>query len=161
MSAREKLLRVGLRWDAAVKRLDPEQGRVARRNARHAALRALREMRAALDAEFPVIRKTGKRHKPVSREKRAAKLRSRGWLPASKFGREQRGWYDRLPRRAVHGPTIRRARWFRVRWFPRWLLACKSMADVERAHRSLSTQRELDALALVTLAQPGVRDNSR
>jgi len=40
----------------ARKRLNEEQGRVARNNARRAMMKALKEARAALDKEFPVIR---------------------------------------------------------------------------------------------------------
>lgn len=43
--------------NAAYKRLAPEQGRIARRNARRAYLDALRSLRKALDDEFPAIRK--------------------------------------------------------------------------------------------------------
>jgi hypothetical protein len=49
--------------DAAFHRLEPEQGRVARRNARQAMLKALRKARMALDAEFPQERKTVKRRR--------------------------------------------------------------------------------------------------
>jgi len=59
--------------DAALKRCKPEQGRVARNNARRAMLRSLRKARTALDAEFPVIPKTRKR--PV---RRSVKQRLRG-----------------------------------------------------------------------------------
>lgn len=41
----------------AKKRLEPEQGRIARRNARTATLAALTAVRKALDEEFPAIRK--------------------------------------------------------------------------------------------------------
>lgn len=45
------------RLSKARKKLDAEQGRVARRNARQAVLAALRAVRGALDAEFPAYRK--------------------------------------------------------------------------------------------------------
>lgn len=60
----------------ASRRLDDPQGRVARRNARKAMLAALRGIRQAMDAEFPVIRKAmTSRRKPDP--KRAAKGRAR------------------------------------------------------------------------------------
>ena len=60
----------------ARKRLDAEQGRVARRNARQAFLAALRAVRGALDAEFPAHRKPRKvtmkmdRASAIARKKR-------------------------------------------------------------------------------------------
>jgi hypothetical protein len=42
--------------DRALKRLAPEQGRLARRNARAAIASATRALRAAVDAEFPALR---------------------------------------------------------------------------------------------------------
>lgn len=54
------------RLDQAYNRLDGEQGRVARRNARQAFLKALREARSALDGEYPNIPK--KRKAPRKRK---------------------------------------------------------------------------------------------
>lgn len=60
--------------DAALKRLKPEQGRVARRNARQLMLKALRKARAALDAEFPNVPK----ERRTRRKSRSLKQRLRG-----------------------------------------------------------------------------------
>lgn len=49
--------------DAALKKLQPEQGRVARRNARQAMLKALRKAREALDEQYPVKRKPIRRRR--------------------------------------------------------------------------------------------------
>lgn len=59
----------------AGKRLQPEQGERARRNAREAMLTALRQARAALDAEFPLLsseRKTRRSSSPLAKQRRKA-----------------------------------------------------------------------------------------
>lgn len=60
-----------------LKRLAPEQGETARRNARAAVSKRLGNLRAVLDAEFPVTRRTPKTRKrrarsDAEREKRLA-----------------------------------------------------------------------------------------
>jgi hypothetical protein len=53
--------------NAAYKRLEEPQGRIARRNARQAFLNALRALRKGLDDEFPAMRKmvtSRKKHDP-------------------------------------------------------------------------------------------------
>jgi len=60
--------------DAALRRLKPEQGRIARRNARQAMLKALRKARQALDTEFPGIPKENR----ARRKNRSMKQRLRG-----------------------------------------------------------------------------------
>jgi hypothetical protein len=48
----------------ALKRLKPDQGRIARRNARRTALGALQSVRNALDKDFPAISKPRKARRP-------------------------------------------------------------------------------------------------
>lgn len=59
----------------AKKRLEPEQGRIARRNARTATLAALAAVRKALDEEFPAIAKP--RRIAVSMSKEAVQRRAK------------------------------------------------------------------------------------
>ena len=49
--------------DAALKKLKPQQGCIARRNAREVMLKALRKTRAALDEEYPITRRTVRRRR--------------------------------------------------------------------------------------------------
>lgn len=65
----------------ALDRLAPEQGRVARGNARTAALAALRELRRALDAEYPSIPKAAPRKpKKLQPGHKVNRLRKRGYV---------------------------------------------------------------------------------
>lgn len=60
----------------ARKRLQEDQGRIARRNARQAYLQALRTCRKAVDEQYPVIRKPVKRRRKPS-PKRAIRNKTR------------------------------------------------------------------------------------
>ena len=72
----------GLR--AAMKRLSPEQGTVARRNARADVLSEARKLRAFVDREYPAISKTTTRRRKRRTGKQIdADLRRAGWRAAS------------------------------------------------------------------------------
>jgi hypothetical protein len=73
-------------WDAdtALKKLKPEQGRIARKNARQRMLKALRKARVALDEEFPHERK------PITSRKKPNPRRAvRGKTPISQGAHRQ------------------------------------------------------------------------
>lgn len=63
----------------AVRRLDPEQGMVARRNARADVLGELKRLREFVDKEYPAIRKTSGRRKPKRGLARVRALQREGW----------------------------------------------------------------------------------
>lgn len=68
----------------AMKRLDPEQGMVARRNARADVAAELRRLKAFVDKEYPVLRSEKKpRKKRTTGLARKRKLRREGLVEAS------------------------------------------------------------------------------
>lgn len=66
--------------ERAARTLAPEQGRIARRNARGRVLRALKAARGAMDRAFPAIRPEGrKRRAPRSPSEQIRHLKKTGW----------------------------------------------------------------------------------
>lgn len=141
-----RLDRAATKLTKALGRLNDDQGRVARGNARTAALAALRDLRAALDADYPVIPKSSpKRRKP--RPITAEKLRKAGYIPlreqtfsaavlASEAGIRLRF----LPRR-VSNPQP---------WCPAWVRGATSITELREAARgpgSRAARKRLEALA--------------
>jgi len=72
--AKKKLIR-------ALKRLDPEQGLVGRRNARAAVAQATRTLRAAVDEAFPPVRSVAKRTVCKTVRGRSKRLHAAGYVP--------------------------------------------------------------------------------
>ncbi len=67
----------------ALKRLDVDQGQIARRNARIAVTAAQRQLKTAMDADYPVIRKTPKRTGKLSPGVKRRRLEQAGYVKAS------------------------------------------------------------------------------
>lgn len=70
--------------ERAARMLAPEQGRIARRNARRRMLAALKAARIAMDAAFPAVRPEGrKRRKARTPAQQLTDLLKDGWVEVS------------------------------------------------------------------------------
>lgn len=91
----------------AVRRLGPDQGMVARRNAREDVLDELRRLRAFIDKEYPPIRSTSPaRRKPKRGLARVHALKCEGWVPVFDSARETRLLAAGLP--VVRVPLLKK-----------------------------------------------------
>lgn len=88
----------------ARKRLTPEQGMVARRNAREEMLASLREARRVLDRDFPII---AKKRKP--RRKRTRIRDGYVALNSAAFGQSYEQWLTWMAEAKTPVQVIRRA----------------------------------------------------
>jgi len=139
---------------AALKRLDPDQGLVGRRNARKAVTAALRSVRAAVDAEYPAMRKAPTRIGKLQPGHKVNRLRKSGYVlvaahvykPLKKAGLPTRP----NPREGQGGLYV-----------PKWAVKLHGIAvqagleDVSHANRA--RLREIEA----SLARAKTRGNAR
>lgn len=101
----------------ALGKLLPDQGRVARNNARRAVLRELKRVRAGMDRDFPVVPKAIVERARLKPELRVRRLARMGYAPLPMV--ESR---SRLASLAVAG--IRPIKAFsREIWVPTWVLS--------------------------------------
>lgn len=128
----------------AAKRLQPDQGRIARGNARRAVLAELKKLRVELDRDFPPIRKSqkGKRAR-LSPSTWRARMKKRGYKP---LGNE--GLVRKLKNLAAVGVRIHREPQFvvikatepehRDHWVPIWAWYAaddlKRLRKLKKAH---------------------------
>lgn len=137
---------------AAARKLSPDQGVVARRNARAKVLAALRKVRQQLDAEYPALRTKGASHRPkLTPGRKTTRLHKRGY---------QAGWRGdntdmaarRVGIRVEHDPGNEGGN---TRWYPTWLYDLVRAgfldADFRRAHKSVSARKKLHAEAMLRL----------
>lgn len=96
---------------SALRRLDNDQGRVARRNARTAVKAALKRVQSAVDAEYPVIRKPVASRKPrVARHDltgKARRLRSKKLVLVREISPELARVMSAESTRAEQDPKLR------------------------------------------------------
>lgn len=142
---------------SAQKRLQPEQGERARRNAREAMLTALRAARAALDEEYPItIKRKAPSSAPQAKTRRAnAFTRMHAEVSASTAALFQETGIPVIRRnkagaRAEYTP---RPAW----WVPLWV---KQMMDLGAPHKLIAEytkdwRRRRRYLALKQLGQHG------
>jgi hypothetical protein len=135
----EKLKRLTTKVEAARRRLEKAgDGRVARMNARKEMLGVLRALRAAVDEDYPIIRKKGKprRKTPLTDRERVRKLRKRGWVEA--VGATVLLRKCRAPMEHVGFKT----------YVPRWAVVAlnKSQAELKRTMKSRTLQRAYNVL---------------
>lgn len=141
----------------ALVRLYPDQGRVARRNARKRVLQALSDLRKAIDAEYPAIRKEPrKRLKPINAVRRKiAKLTERGYaamagLSVALAPEQLAQWAElgirvhtvRFPGQNKNNPVF----------VPLWAVMAKDERELRRCMRSASERERLRALYWVVTA---------
>ena len=143
-------------WDAdtAFKRLKPEQGRLARRNARDAMLKALRKARKTLDEEFPLERK------PVKRRKRRkhplddfAEIRNSDMQRLLLAG-IRRTQFKHRSRQSDISFAIRKGRdpkqLDKFYWAPKWIVRALDVnidiRTIVKAVRSQSARKRIDTL---------------
>lgn len=74
-----KVDRAIAKLDEGVKRLAKSEGRVARANARAVVLRSLRDVRVAVDQDYPTIAKKAKPRAKLNVVQRERRLRKIGW----------------------------------------------------------------------------------
>lgn len=130
----------------AKKRLEPEQGRIARRNARAATLAALAAVRKALDEEFPAIRK--ERRVAVSMAKEAIQRRAKKKL--SKLSRVELPTVLRLHECGVRTVTRKgfapNETWhYGPSWAVNALRAKVEPAQIKKAIRSPKERKKIEA----------------
>lgn len=150
--------------DAALRKLEPKQGRVARRNARTRMLTALRKARAALDDEFPVIRKpVTRRRKPKRGRKLQGKLEiEEGRMQKLLLAGVNPNHFDQAPRRppkrkksgsVTTYPTV----WWAPRWMVRALQYRVDPSEIATAVRSQKKRRAIQALVRLSSMGRGLR----
>ncbi len=152
----DKLIKQGLAWDRAVARLSDNQGRVARNNARRAALTALRAMRAALDRDFPVVPKKVAPRRRKTRRQQAVALVQDGYRPTTRHLDVRRFIEAGLRGRTGPSASMRGNEFFlkegKSLWFPTWAFAAPSKAQLIEGRRSHNKREELRALFLIEQA---------
>jgi hypothetical protein len=122
----------------ARKRLKDDQGRIARRNARQNALRALRQARAALDVEYPSIAKP--RRKARKAKPRGARLRNMSRLGTGQALRlieagMSRNQFEFIDTKDVYAAT----------WITRAMRAKIGVKLIVEAVRSQKKRRQINA----------------
>lgn len=131
----------------ARKRLREDQGRIARRNARAATLTALRQVRAALDEQYPVIRKENvKRRKPRSlnqRKKGMLRINSKTMIDLLKAGVGQQQFLS-ITSDGTTFPT--EPVYYAPAWMVRALNAKIDIRLVADAVRSQKKRRQINAM---------------
>lgn len=136
--------------DAALRKLEPEQSRIKRRNARTKMLAALRKARAALDEEFPGIRKpVTRRRKPKRRRKLQGKAEIReSEMQTLLLAGVSANNFDRAPRQPAKrgGVTTSPTVWWAPHWMVRALRHDISADEITNAVRSQKKRRAIKAL---------------
>lgn len=133
--------------DEALRHLEKTGGgRVARMNARRATLTSMRQLRAAIDVEYPVVRKKVRRRKtPLSADGWEARLERKGWVEHHFSGSQERAVLtSNLPYKIIH----------RVMWTPKWVAMAiidgKTDSQMLKAKKSRREQKALNTLYVAT-----------
>ena len=131
---------------AGLDRLEKSEARVSRANARGAALRALRDLRTTIDADYPPIGKTAKKKRePLTVPQKQRRLRKIDWaeVPSSNGGyltAAARCGTKPVRVQAKGNPIVRF-------WLPRWIVVAVSTgvsdAELDRCKRSLNQRRAM------------------
>lgn len=133
-----------------LKRLRPEQGRVARANARKAVRAVLRRLRARLDAEFPPVPRTAPRPRrkrtPAERQKR---LEERGYAPCHDVSD-----FTTFAEVGVRLVRVRNGA-FVTSYAPTWALQARREGGRSRVLRARKSKLEQRALRTVWELQHG------
>lgn len=139
--------------DRALCRLAPDQGRIARRNARVKVAHALKTLRDVIDDEYPTIRKPPRPSRrrlltPAERETRARRrLVEQGYVAAGDF--------NTLARLAEVGIRVRRVGG--TTFIPEWAIVLARYLPEKLAEARRSLRLRKAALATVVLRQEAQR----
>lgn len=148
--------------ERAARRLEPEQGAIARKNARTATLAALRKFRKQLDATYPHVA-TKKRKKPPQTaagklRARRERLRKRGYVRLTTPSNE-------LIRRCAYvGISIERVRGPKAGdelWAPLYVFGTNSDHTLKTAKKSGSLRKALRVKAELLAEEQGWKDWTR
>lgn len=142
----------------ARKRLEAEQGRIARRNARTAVMAALRSVRAALDEEYPAVRKERKVRVKMTgeaierrRRRKLARMRPIDTQTAAEFA------LHKIPVEVVHQKT-KHGQPLSSSWYvDAWVLRARRVADIKlvaEAVRSPKARKKIEAMLRLGGAHP-------
>lgn len=129
--------------ERALKRLEPDQGRIARRNARQAVTYTLGFIRRYVDEVYPAYKKPTERastahlspHQKLVRRKRA--LRLKGWAPL------ERPTFSEMENLAAVGVKVQRLPNDEV-WAPEW--ATVFAGDLTKLRKAKASMQERKAM---------------
>jgi hypothetical protein len=157
-----KLKRSLQHLEREAKRLKDEQGRIARRNTRRNVLEALRDVRSALDEEYPVEKK----------ERRPTKRRSAFKMPEnfSEISKETKR-FGQLIKAGIRirvrkkETTISNIEWY---YAPTWAVFAPPDTTIEQLKKARRSKTERDALTTLgvlwreqSLVQRRMRDDAK
>lgn len=135
-----------------LKRFKPAQGAIARRNARRAFHGALRQLRNAVDAEFPIPAKLRELPSQTTWAWRRRRT-NQGYVIVDEYSTSPRLLFCRETKTNFYRDPVDGVAY----WVPRWITACTSSWQAKKAKRDLAYRKALLAeLALKTRAGDGL-----
>jgi hypothetical protein len=131
----------------ALRKLDPEQKRIARRNARNAVFAAQRHLRKVIDEEFPAVAKERAKPRILTLVQKKKVLEEDGYVELPAGDKNQR-----LIDCAMAGIRVRKLGTWNVQvWVPSWVLTVKSgnVSELRRLKKDIVARKAAMAAAMI------------